>query len=97
MKPINPIMRNRIKIAASKYYDVVNFSRFIRVPGYYTWGFNDNTCPPTSMYSAFNVITAPKKLLIAQDTGHWAYAEQYSVTDPWLLDKLIGDGSLEPK
>jgi cephalosporin-C deacetylase len=85
------------KIAASKYYDVVNFSRFIRVPGYYTWGFNDNTCPPTSMYSAFNVITAPKKLLIAQDTGHWAYAEQYSVTDPWLLDKLIGDGSLEPK
>jgi len=84
------------KIETSKYYDVVNFARFITAPGYYSWGFNDNTCPPTTMYAAYNVITAPKALLVAQDTGHWAYPEQYSVTDAWLLDKLIGSGAAAP-
>jgi cephalosporin-C deacetylase-like acetyl esterase len=50
------------KIETSKYYDVVNFARRLRVPGLYSWGYNDATCPPTSMYSAYNVITAPKTL-----------------------------------
>ena len=50
------------KIETSKYYDAVNFARMIKIPGFYTWGFNDVTCPPTSMYSAYNVINAPKEL-----------------------------------
>ncbi|HPN34382.1 MAG TPA: acetylxylan esterase [bacterium] len=83
------------KIETSKYYDVVNFARFVQAPGYYAWGFNDNVCPPTSMYAAYNVITAPKTLLIAPDTGHWAYAEEYSVTDPWLLEKLTGTAAVK--
>lgn len=77
------------KIKTSKYYDVVNFARHIKVPGYYSWGFNDNVCPPTSMYAAYNVITAPKQLLLAQDAAHWAYPEQYAITDQWLLDQLF--------
>ncbi len=40
------------KIETSKYYDVVNFARLVKVPGYYSWGFNDEVCPPTSMYAA---------------------------------------------
>lgn len=44
------------KIETSKYYDVVNFARLIKVPGLYSWGYNDATCPPTSTYSAYNVI-----------------------------------------
>ena len=56
------------KIETSKYYDVVNFARLVKVPGYYSWGFNDQTCPPTSMYAAYNVITAPKSLFLALDT-----------------------------
>jgi len=64
------------KIETSKYYDVVNFARKVKAPGYYSWGYNDVTCPPTSMYSAYNVIQAPKSLAIFEKTGHWTYPEQ---------------------
>ena len=76
------------KIETSKYYDVVNFARLVKVPGLYSWGFNDETCPPTSMYAAYNVITAPKELYLALETGHWTYPEQYEKTNPWLYGKL---------
>lgn len=72
------------------YYDVVNFARRVTVPGFYTWGFNDLTCPPTSMYSAYNVITAPKELVLFQETGHWTFPEENDVVNSWLLDKLKG-------
>lgn len=79
--------KNRIE--TSKYYDVANFAQFIKVPGFYSWGFNDETCPPTSMYSAYNVITAPKELFIAKDAGHWYYPLQNKKKSVWLVDKLI--------
>ncbi len=65
------------KIEASKYYDVVNFARHLTVPGFYSWGYNDVTCPPTSFYSAYNVITAPRTLFLIEETGHWTYPEQW--------------------
>lgn len=70
------------------YYDVVNFARRVKAPGFYTWGFNDLTCPPTSMYSAYNVITAPKELHIFQETGHWTFPEQAEKLTMWLTGKL---------
>jgi cephalosporin-C deacetylase len=72
------------------YYDVVNFARRVTVPGYLTWGFNDTTCPPTSMYSAYNVITAPKELHLFQETGHWTFPEEYEAVINWLVEKLGG-------
>jgi hypothetical protein len=42
------------------------------------------------MYSAFNLIAAPKRLLISQDTGHWTYAEQREEVETWLINKLKG-------
>lgn len=73
------------------YYDVVNFARRVKAPGFYTWGFNDLTCPPTSMYSAYNVITAPKELVLFQETGHWTFPEQSEIVNNWLLKKLKGE------
>ena len=73
------------------YYDVVNFARRVKVPGYYTWGFNDITCPPTSMYSAYNMITAPKELHLYQETGHWTFPEQTEALNNWLVMKLKGE------
>src|SRR5690606_24631530 len=58
------------KVETSAYYDVVNFSKMITVPGFYTWGYNDETCPPTSYYAAYNQINAPKELYLIQETGH---------------------------
>lgn len=79
----------REKQETIQYYDVVNFARQIKIPGYYTWGFNDETCPPTSMYAAYNVITAPKELVLALETGHWTYPEQRDAFTKWMVNKLL--------
>jgi cephalosporin-C deacetylase len=78
------------KIETSKYYDVVNFARNVKAPGFYSWGYNDTTCPPTSMFSAYNVIQAPKSLNIFEETGHWTYPEQNELARKWLVERLTG-------
>ena len=85
--------RSPEKIETSRYYDVVNFARRIKVPGFYSWGFNDETCPPTSMYSAYNVIPAQKKLLLALETGHNNIPEQVGEVDAWLQAFLKADSA----
>jgi cephalosporin-C deacetylase len=76
------------KIATLGYYDVVNFARRVKAPGLYSWGFNDETCPPTSMYAAYNAITAPKQLLLALETGHNTLPEQTERINKWLENFL---------
>ena len=76
------------KLNTIGYYDVVNFARRVKVPGLYIWGFNDETCPPTSMYAAYNVTTAPKDLKLFLDTGHWTYQEEKDIMNNWLVEKL---------
>ncbi len=78
------------KIETVGYFDVVNFARLLKIPGLYSWGFNDETCPPTSMYAAYNVIAAPKELYLALETGHWTYPEQREKSSAWLVEKLSG-------
>lgn len=75
-------------IETISYYDVVNFARILKTPGFYSWGFNDDTCPPTSYYSAFNQINAPKEVFVIPETGHWTYPEQGVKSDNWLFEKL---------
>ncbi|BDD01001.1 acetylxylan esterase [Persicobacter psychrovividus] len=70
------------------YFDVVNFARKLTAKGFYSWGFNDNVCPPTSMYAAYNEITAPKELTLFQDTGHWTYAEQAAMRYNWIFEQF---------
>jgi len=76
------------KIEVSKYYDVVNFARFIKVPGFYSWGFNDDVCSPTSTFSAYNVIDAPKEIHLFPNSRHWTYPEETALGNKWLLEKL---------
>ena len=42
------------------------------------------------VYSAFNVITAPKELKIFQETGHWTFPEQTEALNNWLFKQLKG-------
>lgn len=85
-----PFVAKEEKVKVSAYYDVVNFARLIDVPGFYTWGYNDEICPPTSYYAAYNLIRAPKELYLVQETGHWTFPEQQIKVKEWLLDKLVG-------
>jgi cephalosporin-C deacetylase len=70
------------------YYDVVNFARRVRAPGIYTWGYNDETVPPTSIFSAYNVITAPKLWMLALTTGHNTTIEQNLRMEAWMEEAL---------
>jgi cephalosporin-C deacetylase-like acetyl esterase len=53
------------KIETAAYYDVVNFARQVKIPGFYSWGYNDEVCPPTSMHAPLDtylrktVVTVP--------------------------------------
>lgn len=79
---------NKQRVENSRYYDMVNFAQLITIPGYYSFGFNDETCPPTTMFAAYNQINAPKELFIAKETGHWYTNEQRNNRKNWILQQL---------
>lgn len=66
------------------YYDVVNFARRLKCPVFYSFGFNDETCSPTSTYAAYNAITAPKHLEVTPISGHWRYPETNDNSVAWM-------------
>ncbi len=77
-------MLTKEKINTLQYYDVVNFARRIQCPVYLTWGFNDNTCPPTTSYIVWNLINAPKESLITPINEHWTTADTNYGQMLWL-------------
>lgn len=76
------------KIENSKYFDLVNFASLIKIPGLYSWGYNDEVCPPTSVFSAYNKIKAPKELKIFKSSGHWESPAQRKLLEDWLLKQF---------
>lgn len=66
-----PGMLTPEKIGVMAYYDVVNFARHISCPTYMTWGYNDNTCTPTTSYAVWNVLKCEKESLITPINEHW--------------------------
>jgi len=89
LNPRNYPQTNRPEnLKTLSYYDVVNFSKIVKVPGFYSWGYNDNTCPPTSVYAAVNTITAPKTIVITPITGHWRFEETNQESITWLRKQV---------
>jgi cephalosporin-C deacetylase-like acetyl esterase len=54
----------------ARYYDAVNFARNIKCPAVIALGLVDRACPPTTVYSAYNVLTSSKTLVVAPMLGH---------------------------
>ena len=71
-----------------RYYDTANFARLLNVPGWFSWGYNDEVCPPTSMCAAYNVISSPKELHPYLETGHYWYQEQWDEWLDWIRRQL---------
>jgi cephalosporin-C deacetylase-like acetyl esterase len=76
------------KVEAMAYYDVVNFAMRIECPVYMTWGYNDDTCPPTTSYIVWNLITSPKKSLITPINEHWTTEETNYGQMEWLKTQI---------
>lgn len=66
------------------YFDAVNFARRFDGETWMAVGLVDRTCPAMTVYSAYNVLPEPKKMLVFPQMGH-AVPREYS-TDriPWI-------------
>lgn len=77
------------KLKTMAYYDVVNFAKLIKVPVYMTWGYNDDTCPPTTSYIVYNVINSPKEALITPINEHWTSEDTERGHLDWIMNHLV--------
>lgn len=68
LKP--PDAQRKKWLRMSNYYDTVNFAENITCPVILGVGFIDVVCPPSSVYAAYNVITAPKNIVNMTTSGH---------------------------
>lgn len=52
------------------YFDIKNHARRIKCPVLMGIGLQDPTCPPHTNMSSYNLIEAPKELIIYPECGH---------------------------
>ena len=71
-----------------RYFDVVNFARRVKVPVFMSWGYSDDTCSPTSVWSAWNEISAPKVKDVTPTSGHWRFASSQEKCAAWMMELL---------
>lgn len=71
-----------------QYFDVVNFARILKVPIFMSWGYNDDTCSPTSIWAVWNEITAPKEKDITPSSGHWRFPSSQEKCLKWMKSNI---------
>lgn len=71
-------------LTTTAYYDMVNFAQLIRVTGFYSFGYNDPVCPPTSVYAAVNQVTSSKTIVVEPISGHWRFPETNRQSIHWM-------------
>lgn len=84
----NPSNADPKDVEQLRYYDGVNFARRITVPGYFSFGYNDDVVPPTTAYGTYNIVSAEKTLSPYQQTMHFWYQEQWDEWNEYLLKHL---------
>ena len=57
-------------VAATAYYDTVNFARFVKVPVLMSSGLIDTACPPMTVLSIYNTLACRKQLDLVPLLGH---------------------------
>jgi len=62
-------------VEAVRYYDAMNFATRTKAGAVFTVGFIDVTCPPTSVYAAYNNISGKKSIHNDPDAGHTSTAK----------------------
>ena len=72
------------------YFDGVNFSRRAHVPALFSVALMDETCPPSTVYSAYNTYAGPKEISVYPYNDHegggvFHEAEQLR----WLAARLM--------
>ena len=79
---------NEATIRTMAYYDVVNFARYVKCPTFLTWGFNDDTCPPTTSYAVWNTLSCEKESLLTPINEHWTSDATNRRQMEWIKERL---------
>lgn len=88
--PIGPDGKPDEKVLqTARYFDNVNFASRTKAKGaYVTVGFIDTTCPPTTVYAAYNNLSIPKGIYNDIRSGHANSKEAGSARDQAVLNYL---------
>ena len=57
-------------LQVARYFDAMNFVTRTKAPGIVSVGFIDGTCPPSSVYAAYNNIPTAKQIINDPASGH---------------------------
>ena len=89
-RPMDKVLTlaDQAETATLQYYDVVNFARILRAPGYYYFGYNDNFCSPTSIFAMLNELKAPKTVYNTYTNQHFAFDESRAEAAEWVMKQI---------
>ncbi|MBO4451023.1 MAG: acetylxylan esterase [Bacteroidaceae bacterium] len=89
-KPTDKVLTidDKAEIETLQYFDVVNFARILKAPGYYYFGFNDNFCSPTSIFGMLNEMKAPHTIVNTYTNGHFNYSESEALASEWVVQQI---------
>jgi cephalosporin-C deacetylase len=75
-------------LAASRYFDAMNFATRIQCPGLIGLGLIDPVCPPEGVLATVNQMKGPKKVIIMPRSDHGGDHKAYNaVFGPFLEEQ----------
>ena len=77
------------QLEAARYFDGVNFAQSIYAKGLMAMGFIDTTCPPCTVYTAFNAYKGPKQVLEKPGVAH-QFSKLWVDTSKQFIDRELG-------
>lgn len=77
------------QLRAARYFDAMNFAYSIQANALVSAGFIDRTCPPGSVYTAFNVLPGPKRMVDTPRHGH-THAPEFTRERLRVIDQELG-------
>ena len=72
------------------YFDAVNFAKRAKAPALFSVALRDLTCPPSTVYAAFNHYAAEKELVVYEFNDHEGGLSHQKLAQITWLDNLLG-------
>jgi cephalosporin-C deacetylase len=73
------------------YFDGVNFATRATAPSLFSVGLTDATCPPSTVYAAFNNYAGTKRISVYPYNGHEGGQGHHSLEQLRFFSELVGE------
>lgn len=85
------IHRDKVEQAFTtlSYFDVAVLARRASAPALFSVGLSDPTCPPSTVYAAFNGYAGPKEIAVYPYNGHEGGQADHAIVQLRWLDELF--------